>query len=71
MTRVTTITLFYLLFNYSTGIYLRNETKTISSIENNPLVWTDDGLWGPLLEEWALTGTSKRYFLYLLFNQYK
>lgn len=35
------------------GIYLSNLTN-VKRIETNPAIWTEEGLWGPLLEEWTI-----------------
>lgn len=47
------------------GIYLDNSTKV--KIETNPAIWTEEGIWGPILEDWA-TGNQRlvltiKYFL--------
>lgn len=36
-------------------IYLNNsQIKSVD--EDNPAIWTENGIWGPLIEEWALIG---------------
>lgn len=43
--------IFGALFVTTNSIYL-NETK--KKDDSNVAVWTDDGVWGPLLEEWTV-----------------
>jgi hypothetical protein len=47
-----------ILYIHCNCIYLINETN-VSKIENNPAIWTEQGLWGSLLEEWALNGSHR------------
>lgn len=43
--------IFCAVLTLASGIYL-NETK--KKDESNVAVWTDEGVWGPLLEEWTV-----------------
>lgn len=36
------------------SIYL-NSTKT-KSVDDNPAIWTESAIWGPLIEDWAIIG---------------
>lgn len=44
------------------GIYLDNSTKV--KIETNPAIWTEEGIWGPILEDWV---TGNQRLVYILF----
>lgn len=35
------------------SIYATNSTNVQKAIENNPAVWTETAVWGPILEEWV------------------
>ncbi|XP_066156683.1 uncharacterized protein [Euwallacea fornicatus] len=44
--------------NGSHAIYPSNSSHAKRS--NNPAVWTEEGVWGPMLEEWALGANNHR-----------
>lgn len=41
------------------AIYLTNTSHVKRS--NNPAIWTEEGIWGPVMEEWALRSETVRY----------
>lgn len=46
------------LFSIASGIYLNETNKKDAA---NVAIWTDEGVWGPLLEEWTIT--NHRYLI--------
>lgn len=46
------------------GMYLSNLTNA-KRIETNPAIWTEEGLWGPLLEQWTI-GHSRYVFIFTI-----
>ncbi|KAK9879640.1 hypothetical protein WA026_006705 [Henosepilachna vigintioctopunctata] len=48
-----------LLMNKCSCIYMTNISATKTNFDSeNPAIWTEQGIWGPMLEEWAL-GTKR------------
>lgn len=38
------------------GMYVESNltSSNVKTIETNPAIWTEEGLWGPLLEDWTI-----------------
>ncbi|KAJ8940023.1 hypothetical protein NQ314_010854 [Rhamnusium bicolor] len=54
----------------SHAIYLTN-TSSVRKIQKNPAVWTEDeGIWGPLIEKWAIGNMSRVMMLPPAQNSY-